>query len=75
MTTQQNLKATTPPLRGTPPQEGSKDAIQRAMESCEASGHTASDHFRGVTKMIVHGKGGEREIEDLMLTRLIGGGA
>ncbi|MDP2760283.1 MAG: hypothetical protein Q8O64_07745 [Sideroxyarcus sp.] len=71
MTTQQDLKATTPPLRGT----GNKDAIQRAMESCEASGHAASDHFRGVTKLIVHGKGGEREIEDFMLTRLIGGGA
>ena len=27
-------------------------AIQRAMESCQASGHTASDHFRGVTKLI-----------------------
>lgn len=26
-------------------------AAQRAMESCEAS-----DHFRGVTKMVVHGE-------------------
>lgn len=31
-------------------------AVQRAMESCEASGHAASDQFRGVTKLIVHGK-------------------
>lgn len=27
-------------------------AVQRAMESCEASGHAISDHFRGVKKMV-----------------------
>lgn len=34
-------------------------AIQRAMESCEASNHAASDHKRGVTLMIELGKGGQ----------------
>lgn len=29
--------------------------IQRAIESCEASVHAVSDHFRGVTKMVEPG--------------------
>ena len=30
-------------------------AIQRAIESCETTGYSAPDHFRGVTKLMTHG--------------------
>jgi DNA-damage-inducible protein D len=44
-------------------------AISKAKTACEVSGHSVSDHFVDVNKMIQLAKGAEREIEDLMLTR------
>ena len=49
--------------------ENFQTVIHRAVESCEASNHAASDHFRGVTKMVVLGSTASREIDDFMLTR------
>lgn len=43
--------------------------IDKAKIACQTAGHNVSDHFPGVRKMIQLGKGAEREVEDIALTR------
>jgi len=43
--------------------------IEKAKEACKNSGHTIVDHFGEITEMIDIGKGGQRQVADIRLSR------
>lgn len=46
-----------------------KKVIDKAKSACEGSEIAVSDHFADVSKMVNVGSGGEREIDDILLSR------
>jgi DNA-damage-inducible protein D len=52
------------PLLGYARWENFQTAIKRAVESCKASGHAGTDHFRDITKMVELGSGSKREVDE-----------
>jgi len=45
------------------------NVIDKAKKACVNAGSNVSDHFAGVGKMVTLGSGGQREVEDIALTR------
>lgn len=57
------------PLLGYQSWQKFEGAIKRAMTACEKSNQSKEDHFIGSVKMIVAGKGAQREVKDYNLSR------
>lgn len=49
--------------------ENFEKVVQKAKDSCTSAGEEVTYHFPDVRKMIMLGKGAEKEIDDLLLTR------
>jgi len=46
-----------------------KDAVKRAMTSCQASGNNPDHHFAGAGRMVDPGSVSQRQVEDCHLSR------
>jgi DNA-damage-inducible protein D len=49
--------------------ENFSNVIDKAKEACKNVGQDVADHFPDVRKMIIAGKGAERDVDDILLTR------
>jgi len=49
--------------------ENFERVVQKAKDSCSNAGEEVAYHFPDVRKMIIQGKGAEKQIDDLLLTR------
>src|SRR5947208_3602939 len=57
------------PLLGYNKWQNFEVAIQRAMTSCQQVGQNLPDHFTGVSKVIIVGKGAKQTVKDYFLSR------
>ena len=49
--------------------ENFSNVIDKSKEACKNVGQDVADHFPDVRKMIIAGKGAERDVDDILLTR------
>ncbi len=57
------------PLLGYDKWQKFEQAIERAKTACEQTGNVVADHFTGAGKMIIAGKGAQRQVKDYNLSR------